>query len=81
MSFCSESFAHNFFSSSGLDTACVYLATRENKSHSKLVKVGKTAYHARVKDLHRSDPFSSELPLIYDEFVPDSWCELGKYVF
>lgn len=62
------------FSSSGLDTTCIFLATRENKSHSKLVKVGKVSYHARVKDLHRSDPFSA---LMNDEHsIPDAWYKL-----
>ncbi|KAI9461114.1 hypothetical protein HD554DRAFT_2206776 [Boletus coccyginus] len=53
---------------------CIFLATRENKSHSKLVKVGKVGYHTRLKDLHRSNPFSSGLALINDEHdIPDAW--------
>lgn len=60
----------------GLDTSCIFLATRENKSHTKLVKVGKVGYHARLKDLHRSNPFSSSLALVNDEnFIPDAWYE------
>lgn len=70
---------HITISSSGLDTSCIFLATRENKSHSKLVKVGKVGFHARVKDLHKSEPFSSELALINDEHsIPDAWYELAK---
>lgn len=68
-------------SSTGLDTTCIFLATRENKSLSKLVKVGKVGFHARLKDLHRSNPFSSSLALINDEHsIPDAWYELAKYL-
>ncbi|KAF8124132.1 kinase-like domain-containing protein [Boletus edulis] len=58
----------------GLDTTCIFLATRENKSHTKLVKVGKVGYHARLKDLHKSNPFSSGSPPVNDEYpMPDPW--------
>ncbi|KAG8220630.1 kinase-like domain-containing protein [Butyriboletus roseoflavus] len=58
----------------GLDTKCIFLATRENRSHCKLVKVGKVGFHVRLKDLHRSNPFPSGLALINDECsIPDAW--------
>ncbi|KIJ60152.1 hypothetical protein HYDPIDRAFT_139699 [Hydnomerulius pinastri MD-312] len=58
----------------GLDTCCIFLATRENRSHSKLVKLGKVGYHARLKDLHRSNPFSPGLVQMNDEHaIPDAW--------
>lgn len=58
----------------GLDTCCVYLATRENRSYPKLVKVGKVGYHARLRDLHRSNPFFTGLMLGNDELrLPDAW--------
>lgn len=60
----------------GLDTTCIFLATRENKSHSKLVKVGKVGYHARLKDLHKSNPFSWGLALNDEQLIPDAWCDL-----
>ncbi|KAF8421714.1 kinase-like domain-containing protein [Boletus edulis BED1] len=61
----------------GLDTTCIFLATRENKSHTKLVKVGKVGYHARLKDLHKSNPFSSSSAPVNDEYpIPDPWCNL-----
>ncbi|KAF8839726.1 Serine/threonine-protein kinase [Paxillus ammoniavirescens] len=58
----------------GLDTTCIFLATRENRSHSKLVKVGKVGYHARLKDLHKSNPFFPGLALMNGErAIPDAW--------
>lgn len=58
----------------GLDTCCVYLATRENRSYPKLVKVGKVGYHARLRDLHRSNPFSAGLMFGNDELrLPEAW--------
>ncbi|KAF9231990.1 hypothetical protein BU15DRAFT_90768 [Melanogaster broomeanus] len=47
-----------------LDTTCIFLATRENRSHSKLVKIGRVGYHVRLKDLHKSNPFSPGLVLV-----------------
>ena len=39
--------------------------------------MGKVGYHARLKDLHRSNPFSSGLAIINDEqSIPDAWYEL-----
>ncbi|KAL4071177.1 kinase-like domain-containing protein [Scleroderma yunnanense] len=58
----------------GLDTCCVYLATRDNRSYPKLVKVGKVGYHARLRDLHRSNPFSAGLMFGNDELrLPEAW--------
>ncbi|KAH7905298.1 kinase-like domain-containing protein [Hygrophoropsis aurantiaca] len=57
-----------------LDTCSIFLATRENRTRSKLVKVGKVAYHARLRDLHRSNPFFVGAPAMNDEPVlPDAW--------
>ncbi|KAI6046986.1 kinase-like domain-containing protein [Pisolithus marmoratus] len=58
----------------GLDTCCVFLATRENRFSAKLVKVGKVGFHARLKDLHRSNPFCNGLVLANDEpDLPEAW--------
>ncbi|KAF9218926.1 Serine/threonine-protein kinase [Gyrodon lividus] len=58
----------------GLNTTCVFLATRENRSHSKLVKIGKVGYHARLKDLHKSNPFAPGLAFTNDQSaIPDAW--------
>ncbi|KAI6146889.1 kinase-like domain-containing protein [Pisolithus tinctorius] len=58
----------------GLNTCCVFLATRENRLGAKLVKVGKVGYYARLKDLHRSNPFCTGLVLANDEpDLPEAW--------
>ncbi|KAH7923751.1 Serine/threonine-protein kinase [Leucogyrophana mollusca] len=57
-----------------LDTCSIFLATRENPTRSKLVKVGKVAYHARLRDLHRSNPFVVGTSALNDELtLPDAW--------
>ncbi|EGN94241.1 hypothetical protein SERLA73DRAFT_126224 [Serpula lacrymans var. lacrymans S7.3] len=58
----------------GLDICCVGLATRENRSQSKLVKIGKVGYHVRLQDLHRSNPFGSGILSSSEEAVlSDAW--------
>ncbi|KAI5992946.1 kinase-like domain-containing protein [Pisolithus albus] len=58
----------------GLDTCCVFLATRENRFCAKLVKVGKVGYHVHLKNLHRSNPFCTGLVLANDEpELPETW--------
>ncbi|KIN99309.1 hypothetical protein M404DRAFT_155391 [Pisolithus tinctorius Marx 270] len=58
----------------GLNTCCVFLATRENRLGAKLVKVGKVGYYERLKDLHRSNPFCTGLVLANDEpDLPEAW--------
>ncbi|EIW85919.1 hypothetical protein CONPUDRAFT_114006 [Coniophora puteana RWD-64-598 SS2] len=58
----------------GLDTCCIFLATRENRSQSKHVKLGKVGYYARLRDLHRSNSFGPDVTATNDELgLPEAW--------
>jgi len=54
----------------GLDISCVYLATRENRTHSKMVRIGKVGYHARLRDYHKSNPFGTAMSIVNEESMP-----------
>ena len=41
----------------GIKAGCIGLAPRDTPSSSKLVKLGRVAYHTRLLDLHRSNSF------------------------
>ncbi|KAG1849257.1 kinase-like domain-containing protein [Suillus subluteus] len=51
----------------GLDISCIYLATRENRTHTKMVRLGKVGYHARLKDYHKSNPFGNGISNVNEE--------------
>ncbi|KAG2137935.1 kinase-like domain-containing protein [Suillus clintonianus] len=59
----------------GLDISCIYLATRENRTHSKMVRIGKVGYHARLKDYHKSNPFGNGISNVNEEeyIRPTPW--------
>ncbi|KAG2365174.1 kinase-like domain-containing protein [Suillus spraguei] len=59
----------------GLDISCIYLATRENRTHTKMVKIGKVGYHARLKDYHKSNPFGTGISNVNEEeyIRPTPW--------
>ncbi|KAG2093756.1 uncharacterized protein F5147DRAFT_779275 [Suillus discolor] len=51
----------------GLDISCIYLATRENRTHPKMVRIGKVGYHACLKDYHKSNPFGNDISNVNEE--------------
>ncbi|KAG1764160.1 kinase-like domain-containing protein [Suillus placidus] len=59
----------------GLDISCIYLATRENRTHTKMVRIGKVGYHARLKDYHKSNPFGNGISNVNEEeyIRPTPW--------
>ncbi|KAG2126151.1 kinase-like domain-containing protein [Suillus cothurnatus] len=59
----------------GLDISCIYLATRENRTHTKMVRIGKVGYHARLKDYHKSNPFGNGISSVNEEeyIRPTPW--------
>lgn len=58
----------------GINPRCIGLASREEPSQSKLIKIGKVGYHTKLLDLHRSNPFGPNTPNIPDDPpVPDEW--------
>lgn len=59
----------------GLDISCIYLATRENRTHTKMVRLGKVGYHARLKDYHKSNPFGNGVSNVNEEdyIRPTPW--------
>ncbi|KAG2338792.1 hypothetical protein BDR05DRAFT_984599 [Suillus weaverae] len=58
-----------------LDISCIYLATRENRTHTKMVRMGKVGYHARLKDYHKSNPFGNGISNVNEEeyIRPTPW--------
>ncbi|KAG1908872.1 kinase-like domain-containing protein [Suillus fuscotomentosus] len=59
----------------GLDISCIYLATRENRTHAKMVRIGKVGFHARLKDYHKSNPFGNGISNVNEEeyIRPTPW--------
>ncbi|KIJ97967.1 hypothetical protein K443DRAFT_104703 [Laccaria amethystina LaAM-08-1] len=58
----------------GINAGCIGLASRDAPSSSKLVKLGKVAYHTRLLDLHRSNSFGPHTPAVADEpQISDEW--------
>lgn len=59
----------------GINAGCIGLASRDTPSASKLVKLGRVAYHTRLLDLHRSNSFGPHTPAVADEpQISDEWC-------
>ena len=59
----------------GINAGCIGLAPRDTPSSSKLVKLGRVAYHTRLLDLHRSNSFGPHTPPVADEpQISDEWC-------
>lgn len=58
----------------GLSINHIGLAPREEGGQAKMVKIFKAAYHVRLLDLHRSDPFGFNMdPKAEEAPVPEGW--------
>ena len=58
----------------GINARCVGLVSSDSAGQSKVIKLGKVAYHTRLLDLHRSDSFGPHTPIVPDEYqVPEAW--------
>lgn len=60
----------------GLIPKWIALAPPERPGESKTVKIFKTAYHTKLLDMHRSDPFGPDVPPSCngdDTQLPDGW--------
>jgi len=59
----------------GINAGCIGLASKDTPSSSKLVKLGRVAYHTRLLDLHRSNSFGPHTPPVADEpQISHEWC-------
>ncbi|KDQ25175.1 hypothetical protein PLEOSDRAFT_1066383 [Pleurotus ostreatus PC15] len=58
----------------GISTRCIGIASQEEPSQQKLVKLGNVVFYTRLLDLHRSNPFGSSVSPSFDEpRMPDAW--------
>jgi len=58
----------------GINTRCIGLGSRDQTNQSKTVKLGRVYYHARLLDLHRSNPFSPNLSAVSSDIaLPETW--------
>lgn len=51
----------------------IALASREQPTASKLVKLQKVSFHARLLELHKSNPFASHITTTDDYHLPAAW--------
>ncbi|KAF9457367.1 kinase-like domain-containing protein [Collybia nuda] len=51
----------------GITARCIGLASRDHPTQSKLIKLGRVGFPTRLLDLHRSNPFGSNMPAGVEE--------------
>ncbi|KAG5719281.1 Serine/threonine-protein kinase gcn2 [Termitomyces sp. T112] len=56
----------------GINARCIGLVPG-NRPHSKQVKLGRVGYPTRLLDLHRSNPFGTNLPPTEELPIPEGW--------
>ena len=62
------------FAALGINASRIGLAPQESSSHSKVVKLGKVGFLARILDLYKSNPFGEDISASSDDIpIPESW--------
>ncbi|KAG6890525.1 hypothetical protein C0995_007725 [Termitomyces sp. Mi166 len=56
----------------GINARCIGLVSGD-RPHSKQVKLGRVGYPTRLLDLHRSNPFGTNLSPIEEPPIPEGW--------
>ena len=64
----------------GITARCIGLASKENPSQPKMVKLCRAAFHTRLLDLHRSNSFGDNTPspveALQESTVPEGWLSM-----
>ncbi|GLB36853.1 putative anticodon binding domain of tRNAs [Lyophyllum shimeji] len=57
----------------GINARCIGLASGDRSGHSKQIKLGRVGFPTRLLDLHRSNPFGTNIPAAEECQIPDGW--------